>query len=351
MSRCISLLLRRTASQYSVLTSHAKCPVTYKPKVPHIFQITKCRNIQSSAPRQALPPILVLALRPLIKLTAMLFGRTIRKWWQRLPPDRRQQLFEKLRRRQSHITAGLTVLTGFGFFYYIEHVEEDPITKRKRFILYTEEQMRVISELEFENQIAMFSPEIVPPGHPIYRRVVRVANRILQGNNTLPQVKGKSWSVTVVDRPDVTNAFVLPHGKIVIFSGILNLASNDDQLAIVLSHEIAHALLQHMTENLSKAFFVEMVLLIPLVLFWALLPDVAALFSQWLSSRLADIMIHLPFSRAIEKEADVVGLELAAKACYDVREAPVFWGKMAQVGSKLSVSVTYSILYRKHTVS
>lgn len=299
--------------------------LTFKPNWCQI------RKLHVSQPNLAIPPILLLFVRPVMKISAMLFGRTIRKWWQRLSPDERKRMLEKLRGKQKQISAGFTILAGLGLFFYIEHIEEEPITKRKRFILYNEKQMESIAEIEFENQVETFKSEIMPPSHRIYGRVVRVANRILEANKTLPEIASKKWAVTVVDRPDIANALVLPHGKIIIFTGILNIASNDDQLALVIAHEMSHALLQHMSENLSKVFYVEMILLVPLVLFWALLPDAAALFTQWLSSRLADIMIHLPFSRFIETEADVVGMELAAKACYDVREAPVFWGKMAEV--------------------
>jgi len=295
------------------------------------INLTHARNIRCSNPLNALPPIAALAIRPILKLTAMLFGRHLRKQWQKLPPDKRVAILKYFKSRRSHITAGFVILGGFGFLYYIEHIEVDPITQRKRFILYKDDQMSSIADLQFESSIAEYKKEIIPSSHPIYGRVVRVANKLLQANKSLPQIQGKNWAVTVIDRPDITNAFVLPNGKIFVFTGILNVASNDNQLAVVLSHEIAHCLLQHVSENLSKMLYVDIVLLIPLVVMWTILPDAAALFSQWLTSRLAEVIIHLPFSRAIESEADVVGLELAARACYDVREAPVFWGKMDEV--------------------
>lgn len=305
----------------------------YSPKVitcgkPVTIQI---RPIHFTTSNRVLHPILVLLIRPITKISAALFGRYIRKWWQKLTPEQREAVWKKIRSKQTHIAMAASAVAGFAFLYYLEHVQEDPLTKRRRFIIFNDEQMKVIAELEFENQVKQFKSYIVPINHPIYRRVGRVANRILAANRDIPQIKSKNWGITVIDKPEVTNAFVLPEGKIFVFSGMLNICTNDDQLAIVLSHEISHAICSHIAESMSRIIFLDMILLIPSVLFWSVFSDVWALFSEWLTNALTKLLFHLPFSRQIEKEADIVGLKLAAKACYDVREAPVFWAKMKLV--------------------
>lgn len=289
------------------------------------------RPIHVTSSNQALPPIIVLLLRPVTKITAVLFGRYIRKWWAKLTPEQKEAVWKKIRSRQSHIAMAGTALAGFAFLYYLEHIQEDPLTKRKKFIIFNDEQMKVVAEMEFENQVNQFKSYIVPINHPIYKRVGRVANRLLVSNLDIPQIKKKNWGITVVDRPEITNAFVLPEGKIFVFSGMLNICTNDDQLAIVLSHEISHAICSHIAESMSRVIFLDMILLLPSVLFWSVFSDAWALFSEWLTNALSKLLFHLPFSRKIEQEADVVGLKLAAKACYDVREAPVFWAKMKLV--------------------
>ena len=67
----------------------------------------------------------------------------------------------------------------------------------------------------------------------------------------------------------------------------------------------------------------------PLLFLWAMLPnDVIAFFADWLFGKISTILLDLPFSRNMETEADIVGLEISSKACFDIREAPAFWGKM-----------------------
>lgn len=126
------------------------------------------------------------------------------------------------------------------------------------------------------------------------------------------------------------------NGNIFVFSGMLTFCdASDDELAVALSHEIAHCLLGHAAENLSYVNFVHMALLVPLAVLWALLPnDGIAIVADWFSRKVVSVLLELPFSRGMEKEADDVGLILAAKSCFDVRKAPAFWGKMAAVDNE-----------------
>jgi predicted Zn-dependent protease len=117
---------------------------------------------------------------------------------------------------------------------------------------------------------------------------------------------------------------------------MLDVCTNDDQLGIVLSHEVAHTLLNHAAEQLSYINFLSALLILPFAVMWAFLPnDGIALVADWFFNKVSGILWELPFARHMETEADEVGLTLASKACFDVREAPVFWGKM-QVVSEMN---------------
>ena len=92
---------------------------------------------------------------------------------------------------------------------------------------------------------------------------------------------------------------------------------------------LAHALLNHNSEELCKSNLMTLGLIIPLAVLWAIVPnDGIALVADWFFNKVKKLTWELPFSRAIETEADVVGLKLASKACFDVREGPLFWDKM-----------------------
>lgn len=106
------------------------------------------------------------------------------------------------------------------------------------------------------------------------------------------------------------------------------MVDNDDQLAFILAHEMAHALLSHAIEQYSNAMKLEVLLLIPFLMLFAYFPDIVAIFFYVVIEYLMMILYNLPYSRALENEADDVGLKLAAKACVDVREAVVFWASM-----------------------
>ena len=82
----------------------------------------------------------------------------------------------------------------------------------------------------------------------------------------------------------------------------------------------------HIPEKLTMASFVQLVLLVPMAVIWAIVPnDGIALITDWFINKVVEIFSELPFDRAMEMEADEVGLMMAAKACFDVREAPAVW--------------------------
>ncbi|KAK6617042.1 hypothetical protein RUM44_005399 [Polyplax serrata] len=294
-------------------------------------------GIHISPPRKALPPLLLLAVRSIAKIGAIISGRFIRQWWQKLSPEERAEVMEHIHSKKSKIAFIGTLLSTGLYLYYLANLTEDPITKRKRFIVLNQKQLYELADFEYQQQMATFSAHVVPHWHPIHRRASHVVNTLLLANKHLKEVRDKVWSVTVIDKPDVTNAFALANGKIFVFTGMLNICSNDDQLAIVLAHEISHAILSHSAETMSKMFLLELILLVPTLLLFSILSDSSAIISDWIISSTAKLLFHLPFSRSIEKEADVVGLQLAAVACYDVREAPNFWGKMKVLSEDASV--------------
>ena len=302
------------------------------------------RQIHCSTPRPALPPLLFTLAKPLARIVAVVIGKGARVWWKKLPLDKRLLFKDAVKiHRKKFVVAGTSLVGGLAYAYE-SHIQECGVTGRRRllqltfhvlllnyhfrFVALTPDQMKKIARVEFDQLLEDLRPDIVPDRHPIYERVVRVSNRILQGNRDIRQIYDKTWTVTVVDQP-VKNAFVLPSGNIFVFKGMLDLCENDDQLGIILGHEMAHTVLGHVPEKLTMASFVQMVLLVPMAVLWAILPnDGVALVASWFTDQVIQLIVDLPFSRKMEMEADEVGLTMAAKACFDVREAPALWGLM-----------------------
>ncbi len=135
------------------------------------------------------------------------------------------------------------------------------------------------------------------------------------------------WEVNLVSSKSV-NAFCMPGGKIAFFTGILSaLRLTDDEVAVIMGHEIAHALLEH-----GRARMSEQVLKNVGVSVAAALLNLGQMSTSMLAQA-TDLAVSLPFSRQHETDADLVGMELAARAGYDPRAAADVWRKMSALGS------------------
>ncbi|MBD5165085.1 M48 family metallopeptidase [Helicobacter sp.] len=150
----------------------------------------------------------------------------------------------------------------------------------------------------------------------------------------------------VAERPDFTwefylleeeqvNAFCLPGGKVFVYTGLMPLVASDDELAVVLSHEIAHAILRHGAERMSMQTIQSIGGGILGIIVNAQAPGYGNLFSQAYNLG-SNVGIMLPFSRSHELEADKAGIMLMKKAGYNPQAAISFWEKMAANKEKSS---------------
>jgi predicted Zn-dependent protease len=145
--------------------------------------------------------------------------------------------------------------------------------------------------------------------------------------NAITREVGGRWEI-VVFRDDAANAFALPGRKIGVNTGLLKVAENQNQLATVIGHEVAHVLSQHSNERVSQKFAVEQ----GLGLINAIASPQSAT-GQTLMGLLgvgAEYGILLPYTRVQESEADMLGLDLMAKAGFDPRESVNLWVNMSR---------------------
>ncbi|CAH2311153.1 metalloendopeptidase OMA1, mitochondrial [Pelobates cultripes] len=275
-----------------------------------------------------LPPHVWLLIKPVQKLFAIILGRSVRKWWKSLPSNKRQMFKENLKQNKWKLIASITSLGIVFILFYCTHLEESPITGRSRLLLFKKEHYNFLTTMEYENLIEEYKDIMLPKEDPRYQLVQKIVDHLIACNGDLPEVSKMEWVVHVVEKSEI-NAAVMQNGQIFVFTGMLNAVADTHQLSFILAHELAHAVLDHTAEMGSVTHFLDFLLLISLALIWALCPmDSLAIVGQWIHSKLKEYMFDRPYSRSLESEADRVGLQLAAKACVDVRASSVFWKQM-----------------------
>ena len=202
-----------------------------------------------------------------------------------------------------------------------------PYTGRGQIILVGEGQEISLGEDAYRQ---ILRDSVVTTDAEAERIVRRVGERIARVADK-PSYK---WEFKIINDPEMVNAFAVPGGKVAVFTGIFGPARDEAGLAVVLGHEIAHALLRHPAERMSQ----DMLLQLGGVGLGVALGRNPALANQVLQvyGLGAGVGVALPFGRAQESEADRVGLILMAKAGYDPRVALELWERMEQGEKKNS---------------
>jgi predicted Zn-dependent protease len=159
------------------------------------------------------------------------------------------------------------------------------------------------------------------------KRIQNAVERYFAEHNSSDHLKGYQWEFNLVEGREV-NAWCMPGGKVVVYTGILPVTRDETGLAVVLGHEIAHAVANHGDERMSQGLLAEMGG-IALAEALATKPQETSSLFMTAYGLGAQVGVLLPFSRLHESEADHLGLIFMAMAGYDPRSAVGFWERMA----------------------
>ncbi len=223
----------------------------------------------------------------------------------------------------------------YGGYYWFSNRTEDP---------YTGEKVLIDSSISVNEEVAMglqayeeiLSKErAVDPNSQVARQVRAIAERLIakvpeveaalaaeNGKQANSAWKEFEWDVNVI-QSDQANAFCLPGGKMAVYTGLLPVAKNADAVAVVMGHEIAHALLRHGAQRMSQQKLGQ-------------IGQMAGAMSgmdpqqQQMMQAAMGYGYLLPYARKHETQADAVGLMLAAAACFDPQEAVPLWERMSE---------------------
>ena len=145
------------------------------------------------------------------------------------------------------------------------------------------------------------------------------------------EIKNYRWEFNLIENDKMVNAFCMPGGKVGVYTGILPITQNETGLAVVMGHEIAHAIAKHGNERVSQGLLAQ---LGGVALSTALSKNPGTTNQIFMAAYGvgANVGVLLPYSRLHESEADRIGLILMAKAGYDPREAVPFWQRMNEKG-------------------
>ena len=211
-----------------------------------------------------------------------------------------------------------------------------PITGRKQRLVVSDEQVMSLSNQEYQNYMKSAKISTNATNTAMVKRVgQRLANAVvsyLNSHGLSNEVSNYKWEFNLVQNNQV-NAFCMPGGKIVVYEGILPVTQDEASLAIVLGHEIAHAVAKHSAERISNDYKQQAGLQI--------LGGVAS--AAGMGPNTANVVSSIigvgtkawtsGFSRSQESEADHIGLIFAAMAGYDPQTALAFWQRMAAAGN------------------
>ena len=188
------------------------------------------------------------------------------------------------------------------------------------------EQLESSATQQYSQMLAQAKAQraLAPDNHPQLVKLRTIAQRIIpfaaQWNSRAGSWR---WEVNLIGSKQI-NAFCMPGGKIAFYTGILDqLKLTDDEIAMVMGHEMAHALREHARERIAKSQATSIGLSLG-----AQLLGLGELGNM--AANLGTQLLTLKFSRSDESEADLVGLELAARAGYDPQAAVTLWQKMGQ---------------------
>lgn len=201
--------------------------------------------------------------------------------------------------------------------------------ERKQRMIVSEDQVQQSAAVAYKQELQKAAAQgALNTDQAMLKRVRAVASRLIAQTGVYRQdAAAWPWEVNI-QRSKQINAYAMPGGKIMVYTGLIEILQlNDNELAAVIGHEIAHALREHGRERISRAYGQQIALGVG-----AALLGVDQNFVG-LANAVADVTFQLPHSREQETEADRMGLELMARAGYDPTAAIAVWQKMSNSSS------------------
>jgi len=221
----------------------------------------------------------------------------------------------------------LIMITGSAFI----GCTQVPITGRRSLQLVPESELMTMSLKEYRQVIdknkLSTDQDKVRMVRKVGNRIAKAAEAFLADMGREDQIRNYQWEFNLIQDDKVVNAWVMPGGKAAVYTGILPYTKDENGLAVVLGHEVGHAIAQHGNERMSQALLANMGA-VALSAALAQKPNQTRELFMTVYGVGTSVGVLLPYSRLQESEADRIGLMLMARAGYDPRAAVPFWERM-----------------------
>jgi len=239
---------------------------------------------------------------------------------------------ERLTHPQSYLRIVMSV------FLFLLGCAEVPVTHRKGLHLVPESELLALSFQQYGEVIKKSKlstdQKKIQMVRRVGERIARSSEAFLRESGRGDQISSYKWEFNVIEDDKVVNAWCMPGGKVAVYTGILPYTRDETGLAVVLGHEVAHAIADHGNERMSQALLANMGGMALSVALASKPSQTRDLFMAAFGAGAA-VGFLLPYSRLHESEADRIGLMFMARAGYDPREAIPFWERMnKQAGHK-----------------
>lgn len=222
----------------------------------------------------------------------------------------------------------------FSSFFLFQSCSKVPITGRRQTNLLPESDLMAMALTNY-NEVLSESKVLTTGANAesvkkVGERISKAVTTYMNANGFSKRIANYNWEFKVIEDPTI-NAWCMPGGKVAFYTGILPLCKDEAGIAVVMGHEIAHAIARHGNERISQGLFLQM---------GGVALDVATTNKPQETRQLfqlaygvgANLGVMLPYSRKHESEADRMGLVFMAMAGYDPNNAPEFWERMSKAG-------------------
>ncbi len=217
------------------------------------------------------------------------------------------------RKYSSKQIGGFAIVTGI---VVIANLDRAPYSNRVRLILIPQIMEQQLADAAYKETYANTNTSRQTW---IHSKVSGITQKIIMKNKCLKDLQ-RNWKVHIVNDSSF-NAFVLPNGSIFVHTGVFKVIDNDSELAAILAHELAHVVARHSAESMSFQYVVNGIAIL-------------------LGFNGFSFLLENKYSQTLEYEADLIGLHLMSKACYDPSYAANIWEKM----QKLSKDTSFNFL-------